>query len=87
MMDGEMQNVEYLVKSVLAYYRIPVHQWGMKLEEWRKPVVEAAAIVTREYAPPEDALPVPPEEHPLNCECVGYLSPAPRYAKLGRGVA
>jgi hypothetical protein len=79
MMDGELQTVETLVNSVLAYHRIPPHQWGMRFEEWREPVLEAASVIVREAAPPG--------EHPLDCECLSCLSPEPRYARPGRGVA
>jgi len=88
LMNGEMHNVEYLVKAVMAYQRIPLHQWGLRLEEWYEPVIEAAAIIACEHSPPS-----PPAEpaddwrdHSLDCECERCLYPDQRYARMG-GVA
>jgi hypothetical protein len=50
LMDGEMQNVGYLVRSVFAYHRIPPQQWEFMAEEWRAPVLAAASLLAREYA-------------------------------------
>jgi hypothetical protein len=50
LLDGEIQNVGYLVRSVLSYHRIPPHQWEFFAEEWREPVLSAANLLAREYA-------------------------------------
>jgi len=55
LMDGDMQNVGYLVKSVLAWHRIPSQQWEFIAEEWREAVLSAANLLAREYAHEEDA--------------------------------
>jgi hypothetical protein len=86
-MDGEVSNVEYLVKSVLAYLGKSFAQW----ERWRDPVLEAAAARVREHAsvpdPPEDPVPAY-RSHSLDCECFDCSIPEPRYARLyRRGVA
>lgn len=83
--DGELANPEYLVKSVLAWHRVLSVQWERIWERWRGPVLEAAAIVAREHAPPPPSEPVPDEwkGHSLNCECSACLYPVPQYAQLG----
>lgn len=78
MMGGEQVGAEYLVKSVLAYHRIPEVTWARVWERWREPVLEAAAVIAREHAPPpaDDW-----REHALDCECLACTSPEPRYAR------
>ena len=67
------EDVEALVKSVLAFDRKPFEEW----ERWRGPVLEAAAVVAREHAPPADAW----KDHALDCACEACTSPPPRYAR------
>ncbi len=74
MMDGELHNPEYLVRSVVHFYGAPPEQ----LESWRAPVLEAAAVLARERAP---APPPDWRSHPLDCSCAACLYPAPRYAR------
>jgi len=50
LMDGDMQNVGYLVKSVLSWHRVPPQQWEIVAGEWKKPVLSAANLLAREYA-------------------------------------
>lgn len=88
-MAGELQNIQPLVQSVLAYHRVPVVRWERLWEEWRGPVLEAASSIAQENAPPSAS---PPDEawrsHPLDCECTDCLVPEPRYARPYRkGVA
>ena len=45
-MNGELHNVEYLVRSILRFHKAPAEM----LELWRAPVVEAAAVLARERA-------------------------------------
>jgi putative DNA primase/helicase len=77
--DGELTNVEYVVKSVLQYHGMhPVH-WWRELERWRAPVLEAGAIVARELATstePDDW-----RKHDFACECIDCSAPGPRYAR------
>jgi len=91
--DGEMANVEALVKSVLAYHAVPIVRWDRVWELWRKPVLEAA-FIAREHAPPAPLPPPEPEpppedyrDHALSCECEACLYPEPRYARPYRGSA
>jgi hypothetical protein len=85
-MDGELSNIEFLVKAVLHYHGKPFRL----CERWRVPVLEAAAAKVREHAPP--APPEPPvldyQRHPIECECFDCLIPEPKYARpYRRGVA
>ncbi len=76
-MNGEFTNVEALVKSVLAYHRVPFEKW----EEWREPVLEAARDVV------EGARPDAWRDHPLSCECEACLYPEPSYARARVGAS
>ena len=70
------EDVEALVKSVLAFDRKPFEEW----ERWRVPVLEAAAAVAREHAPPPPPA-VAWKGHGLDCACEECTSPPPRYAR------
>ena len=84
--DGEMLNVEALVKSVLRYLRLPFKDW----ELWRDPVLHVAAGIARRASAPPPVPEPPPEpesppedyrDHSLDCECDSCLYPEPRYAR------
>jgi hypothetical protein len=77
-MNGELHNVEYLIRSILSFHKAPAEM----LERWRAPVLEAAAVLARERAPGPPPTPSPDwRTHPLECECAGCLYPDPRYAR------
>jgi|SRR5215203_889409 len=74
-MNGELHNVEYLVRSILHFHHAPAE----KLELWRDPVLEAGSVVVSEISPVGD---VP---HQLDCACEDCLYPELRYARPYRG--
>jgi hypothetical protein len=92
LMNGELQNTDFLVRSVLYFHKAPAEL----LERWRGPVLEAAASIVRQLAAAPPA-PVPSEasppddwrDHPLDCECTACLYPEPKYARpyAGSGAA
>jgi hypothetical protein len=79
-MNGELHNVEYLVRSILVFHKAPAEL----LERWHEPVLAAAAVLAREWAPKS-----PPDwrSHPLTCACSACLYPKPRYARPYQGAA
>jgi hypothetical protein len=79
-MNGELANVRILVQSVLAYHRVPSVRWKSLWERWKAPVLEAAAILAREHAPPTTS-PADWKTHPLECECTACTTPEPTYAR------
>jgi hypothetical protein len=81
LMNGDLHNDGYLVRSVMHFHRMPLEQ----LESWRAPVLEAAAIIAREWAPAPESDGW--RKHPLSCECVACLYPPPRYARTREVVA
>jgi hypothetical protein len=77
---GELQDVEALAKSVLAYHRVPVARWDRVWKRVREPVLAAAAIIARE-AKPAPGEPVEDwRSHPLSCECQDCSASDPKYA-------
>jgi hypothetical protein len=49
-MNGELHNVEYLVRSILHFHHAPAEM----LELWRNPVLEAGSVVVSEISPAGD---------------------------------
>ncbi len=92
-MDGELQNLEYLVNSVLAFHQVPRAAWETQREWWREPVLRAGSVVARAPEPASEPGPEESEEwksHPLDCACEDCLYPTPTYARsydAGSGVA
>jgi hypothetical protein len=89
LMNGELQNIDFLVRSVLYFHKAPAEM----LERWREPVLEAAAGIVRQASPatappapvPDLALAEDWRSHPLDCECPECLYPEPKYARAYAG--